>query len=84
MSDKTPTPKQCRRHYARCRRAYYRLRKALNDAHHAGVIKYDNKRFAETSPCHSVWESEGRFVQSTEKQLAQAMREEIINETRLK
>lgn len=69
-----PTPKQVRYHYAKIRRLRWLLIHALNDAHTKGVIDYTDNNL---SPCASHTETWRRVQMTTEKQLAQAMREEI-------
>lgn len=70
-----PTPKQTRHHYEKITRAYRALSKALNDAHNAKVLVYEDYR--EESPCYTKYEMEDRILKTTEKALAQAMRDEI-------
>lgn len=72
-----PTPKQVRYHYGRLRNLRYKFQCALNDAHHAGVIQY--KDYQLESPCKPFGEVWERLHITTEKALAQAMREEIQN-----
>lgn len=73
-----PTPKQVRFYYRQINSAYERLQTALNNAHARGVIKYNKEKFNEESPCHMLWEVDDRIRKTTEKALAQAMREEIM------
>lgn len=72
-----PTPKQVRFHYGRIARLRAKLQEALNEAHHAEVIMYDSKLYHEQSPCSTLYITWDRIKATTEKQLAQAMREEI-------
>lgn len=69
-----PTPKQVRYHYARMVKLRWKLQQALTDAHNADVIAYDDSK---DSPCEALSECWARIKRTTEKQLAQAMREEI-------
>lgn len=71
------TPKQVRFHYARLRKLTSALSLALNEAHDANVIRYDKDKFQEDSPCKTHWQTQERIRLTTEKALAQAMREEI-------
>ncbi len=50
---------------------------ALNEAHDADVIQYGDGKYAEESPCYSLFECWNRIKLTTEKQLAKAMRDEI-------
>lgn len=72
-----PTPKQVRFHYGRIAKLRVKLQYALNDAHEAGVIVY--AAYSEESPCKTLFETWARIKATTEKQLAEAMREEIEN-----
>jgi len=74
------TTKQVRHHYVRVRRAYDRLQQALNDAHTADVIVYDQSQYATLSPCQALHESERRFEASVEKQLLNAIKNELTIE----
>lgn len=73
-----PTPKQVRFHYARVVKAHDALQAALNDAHRAGVIDYPDDKFSDEAPCKTHWQTWGRNVATTERQLANAMRTEIL------
>lgn len=75
MSDKKPTPKQVRFHYNKIATLRSRLAHALNDAHDAGVLQYE--KYTEESPCCTLVDTWERIKKTNEKQLAQAMREEI-------
>lgn len=75
---KYPTPKQVRFHFHKLASLRYRLMGALNDAHEAGVIVYDHKEYYENSPCKTLFETWDRVLATTEKQLAKAMRDEIM------
>lgn len=77
-----PTPKMVRYHYRRLRRAWYQLQKALDDAHNADVIKYE--KYQEQSPCQTNWETKTRINATTEKQLAEAFRDEILADLKKK
>jgi hypothetical protein len=57
------------------------LQCALNDAHDAKVIVYAD--YKSESPCCSLYESWDRFKATTEKQLAEAMRTEIMRDIKL-
>lgn len=70
-----PTPKQVRHHFGKIARLRAKLQEALNDAHHAEVIVYDD--YTTQSPCKTLYETWARIKATTEKQLSQAMREEI-------
>lgn len=72
-----PTPKQVRFHFKRVENAWYRLLDAMTDAHNADVIVYDSTKYVEEGPCKAHRETKERFLKTTEKVLAQAMREEI-------
>lgn len=74
-----PTPKQVRYHYARIARLRSRLASALVDAYSVDVIVYEDHETE--SPCAALYEVWRRIKKSTEKQLAQAMREEIKTES---
>lgn len=83
-----PTPKQVRHHYKRCRQRSYMLLTALREAHDAGVIDYEAKYNIETkqlkdtlpSVCDAVYVAKENFEAATKKQLANAMRTEILDE----
>lgn len=70
-----PTPKQVRFHYGRIAKLRAKLQEALNDAHDAEVIVYAS--YSDESPCKTLYETWERIKKTTEKQLANAMREEI-------
>lgn len=70
-----PTPKQVRFHFAKIARLRWRLQWALNEAHEAKVIVYED--YTDQSPCSTLSETWERIKATTEKQLAQAMRDEI-------
>lgn len=75
-----PTPRQVRFHYGKIMRLHHRLANALTEAHSAGVIKYDDdlpNSYTELAPCWAHWECHKRIISTTEKALAQAMRQEI-------
>lgn len=72
-----PTPKQVRYHYRRLRRAWYQLQKALDDAHNAEVIEYE-EAYSVAAPCSTNFETKKRIEATTEKQLAKAFREEVL------
>lgn len=72
-----PTPKQVRYHYGKLRNLRFKFIVALNEAHQANVIQYDD--YQSQSPCKTFGETWQRVLATTEKQLAQAMREEIEN-----
>lgn len=72
-----PTPKQVRYHFGRIARLRHRLQCALNAAHDAGVIEYEPSKYDEESPCSTLYETWNRIKRTTEKKLAQAMRDEI-------
>lgn len=72
-----PTPKQVRYHYGRVARLRAKLQDALTEAHGAKVIVYPDNEQSEKSPCWALHDCWTRFKASTEKQLAQAMRDEI-------
>ena len=74
-----PTPKQTRYHYKRIRKAHNALTVALNEAHDARVLVYDSQEYKDESPCATNWQTEERIKATTEKALAQAMREEIMD-----
>lgn len=74
-----PTAKQVRFHFGRISKLHHKLQRALNDAHNAKVISYDG-RFTEEAPCWAHYECWLRVKKTTEKQLAQAMRDEIRKE----
>lgn len=71
-----PTPKQVRFHYLKMWKLHRKLALAMNAAHHANVIQY--KDFTAESPCSTHCATEDRIDSTTEKQLAQAMKEEIL------
>lgn len=75
---KYPTPKQVRFHYKNLQKLHARLQLALTAAHHAGVIVYDDAKFADESPCATHWKTDQRIDLTTQKVLARAMREEIM------
>lgn len=70
-----PTPLQVRYHFGKIARLCHRLQLALNDAHVARVIDY--KDYSSESPCSTLHETWERVKKTSEKQLAEAMREEI-------
>lgn len=70
-----PTPKQVRFHFGRIERAHNRLQDALNEAHNANVLVYTD--YETQSPCKTNSETWKRILDTTEKQLASAMRQEI-------
>lgn len=72
-----PTPKQVRFHYGRIAKLRMKLQIALNDAHNTNVISYTD--YDTQSPCKTLFETWERIKETTEKQLAQAMREEIAD-----
>lgn len=72
-----PTPKQVRYHYGRIAKLRAKLQEALNEAHNAQVLMYDD--YETESPCKTLYETWDRIKATTEAQLAQAMREEIKN-----
>jgi hypothetical protein len=72
-----PTPKQVREAYKRVDFYIWRLQAALTHAHNIDVIQYDQLKYNELAPCRSLAELRDRVRASTEKALAQAMREEI-------
>lgn len=74
----TPTPKQVRSHFRRLSRLRYQLQRALDRAHEAEVIEYQD--YKTQSPCQSLYETWERIKQTTEKSLAQALRDEIHRE----
>lgn len=71
-----PTPKQVRYHFTKIARLRHKLQNALNDAHNADVIQYEGKNYEEQSPCRTLYETWDRIKGTTEKQLAQAFRDE--------
>ncbi len=73
-----PTPKQVRRCYKRVRYHIYQLQTALNEAHNLNVIKYDD--YATQAPCRALGDVRDRFDASTEKQRAQAIKDELMKE----
>lgn len=75
MSDRAPTPKQVRFHYGKVAKLRAQLQAALNDAHQANVIVYTS--YKDESPCFTLYETWDRIKATTEKTLAQAMRNEI-------
>lgn len=83
-----PTAKQVRFHYGRCRRRFWLLLKALNDAHNVDVINYESKIDPVTkqrcnvheSVCDKVYQAKAAFDKATQRQLAGAMRDEIMSE----
>lgn len=77
MSDRKPSPSEVRHHYARVHNLHEKLQQALNDAHNANVIVYEGE-FRDVAPCHSHWKTLERFETTTQKQLAAAMRTEIL------
>lgn len=77
-----PTPKQVRFHYGKIATLRAKLQEALNDAHRAEVIVYDN--YDVESPCKTLYETWDRMKTTTEKTLAEAMRTEIYRSNRSK
>lgn len=75
-----PTPIQVRYHYRRVMRAWWKLHKALTAAHDAKVLIYDKDKFGEESPCATNYKTADRIEITTEKQLAKAMRDEIMKD----
>lgn len=71
---KQATPKQVRHHYARIFKLAGQYSQAMYDAKHAGVLVWEGE---DQSPTALLWETRQRFDKAAEKQLAQAMREEI-------
>jgi len=72
-----PTPKQVRYHYGRIASLRSRLQDALTAAHNADVIEYEH--YDNESPCKTLYETWDRIKITTEKALADAMRQEIKN-----
>lgn len=72
-----PTPKQVRHHYARLKKAHHYLEKVLYEAHSIGVINYPQEEYHSIGPCASHYETWKRIEKTTERQLANAMKEEI-------
>lgn len=70
-----PTPKQVRYHYNRVMKLNHKLARALIDAHNADVIQYEG--YDMVSPCQANSECRERIKKTCEKQLAQAMHDEI-------
>jgi len=54
------------------------LQQALNEAHDAGVIKYED--YSKESPCFALSLCRERITITTEKALAQSVRDEISAE----
>lgn len=81
-----PTPKQTRAHYKKCRRYFYLLLNALNDAHNAKVIDYEERYHdsklvsSHPSVCTKIHEAKDNFETATKRQLANAMKEELMAE----
>jgi hypothetical protein len=75
-----PTPKQVRFHYKRLRYRWWLLQKALNDAHNANVIEYEDGKFNEQAPCRTSSELRDRINLTTEKARARAFRDECMDE----
>ncbi len=71
-----PTPKQVRKHYSAIRFFMYRLQCALNAAHDAEVIKYENYN---EGPCHALSEVRDRIEKTTEKARAKAFKDEVMS-----
>lgn len=82
-----PTPKQTRYHYKKCRKKFYELLNALNEAHTARVINYEQMKndkgyFVDTLPsvCDAVYQAKENFDIATKNQLAEAFKTEAMNE----
>ena len=76
---RTPTPKQVRNHYSRLTKATEQLRRAYWRAKEAGVVEI---KTGEVTPGHHLFIFENRINETTEFQLANAMRREIFDELR--
>lgn len=75
MNNKQPTPKCVRYHYARVMKLRRKLDSAYRAAYRANVLKYGKDEHHVV--CNTLWESWLHFEEKTEKQLANAMKEEI-------
>lgn len=81
-----PTVKQTRHHYKKCRRYFYLLLNALNEAHDLKVINYEEKyhdgKLVSQLPsvCSKVYEAKDNFETATKRQLAEAMKNELMSE----
>lgn len=74
-----PTPKQVQFHYTRLRKRWFALQRALDDAHNADVIKYPEGTYNEQAPCWASWELRKRIDATTEKQRAEAFKEQCMD-----
>lgn len=72
-----PASGTVKRHYKRLLSLRRRFQAALNEAHMADVIKYEDQG---DSPCDAFWECWERVEKTTGPQLQQAMRDEIRKE----
>jgi hypothetical protein len=79
---KTPTPKQVRYHYKKLQSLYNKLQNEIFAAQRAGVIDYDTTEYLKLSPNIALSECHTRINSTTEKQLAAAMRIEIMKEVK--
>lgn len=75
-----PTPKQVKEHYKKIRYHLYRLQVALNNAHEAEVIVYDDGRFVDEGPCYSLDQCKKRIELTTMVARAMAFRTECLRE----
>lgn len=74
---KKPTANQVRYHYKKIDKLISKLELAIWQAKDAGVLQYDQQSHAELSPMRPLYDVYTRFDNACEKQLAQAMRDEI-------
>lgn len=77
---KIPTPKQVRYHYKKIHRLHNQLGEALNQAHNAGVIVYEQAKYTDEGPCYTHYKTWQRFRDTTKDQLANAMATEIVRD----
>ena len=56
---------------------YDRLSTALNDAHNADLIKYD--QYAGNAPCESLWQCRERVEKTTAPQIANIIQSQVRN-----
>lgn len=75
-----PTPKQVRKHYGAVRYHWWKLQQALNRAHEAKLIDYED--YVTEAPCAAMDTVRLRIDATTEKARAKAMKEEILNDVK--